>query len=222
MLKEATVETIESPGPHYRLWRVSGPGLDETGFQAGDKTQVLLPSDDVRTYTPFNWRGGSASFLAYLHNPPAMAPTPGPAWAQALKPGDGMRFLGPQRSLVLPPGPVVVVGDETSLGVALAYAQARPGQVQVVLEAQDPAETEAVARQLGLSAVTVIARRSDQAHVPSMTEAILQGLKQVPGASIGLTGGTPLIQELRSQLKAQGQQRPITKAYWAPGKVGLD
>lgn len=222
MLKDASVEAVESVGAHFRLWRVAGPGLDGADFQAGDKTQVLLPSDDVRTYTPFDWQGRSAAFLAYLHNPPSTAPTPGPTWVLGLKPGDSMRFLGPQRSLVLPPGPVVVVGDETSIAVGLAYAQARPGQVHVVLEAQDVSEAEAVGRQLGLSRLTVTARSADQTHFTAMTDAILRAQASLPGATIGLTGGTPLIQGLRAQLKEKGQGRPITKAYWAPGKVGMD
>jgi NADPH-dependent ferric siderophore reductase len=44
------------------------------------------------------------------------------------------------------------------------------------------------------------------------------------GASFILTGKATSIQRLQRALKAQGvpRSRLLTKAYWAPGKTGLD
>lgn len=81
----------------------------------GDKVQLLLPGDDVRTYTPVP-DGRNTRLLVHLHGD-----TPGPRWARSVQVGDVLRFKGPDRSLTLPDGPAVIVGDATSIAVALAY-----------------------------------------------------------------------------------------------------
>jgi hypothetical protein len=45
---------------------------------------------------------------------------------------------------------------------------------------------------------------------------------RTPRASIVLTGRAPAIQQLRAALKARSLSTHKTKAYWAPGKRGLD
>ena len=132
LLTEATITHNEALGPYRRL-SLRGEGLQAKAFEPGDKLQLLLPGDDVRTYTPITWEKGETSLLVYLHDERC----PAPRWAQAAAPGDVLRFIGPQRSLSLPPGPVVIVGDETSIAVAAAYSLARPGQVKALLSVKD-------------------------------------------------------------------------------------
>lgn len=222
VLKEVEVLAVVPLSAHFLRIDAQGEGLDKVGFQAGDKTQLLLPDQDVRTYTPFAWGNGRVSFLVYLHKGVAGGMSPGPRWGRGVKVADKVRFIGPQRSLVLPPGPAVLVGDETSIAVALAYAQARPGQVRALIEASDPAEVESVTKALGLTGVRVTSREANHRQYGILGEWVQQALTELPGATVGLTGGTPLIQGVREQLKTRGLARPTTKAYWAPGKTGLD
>ncbi|MCK6522495.1 siderophore-interacting protein [Myxococcota bacterium] len=214
VLTEATITHNEALGA-YRLLRLRGEGLRSKGFEPGDKLQLLLPGDDVRTYTPITWAGGETSLLVYLHGDSS----PAPRWARAAAPGDTLRFIGPQRSLSLPPGPVVIIGDETSIAVAAAHSAARPGQAKAVLSVLDVDAARAAAAAVGLPSPVLIPRGADlNAHHQAVAEAAA-GAK---GASVGLCGGAALIQGVRAALRASGVEGVKVKAYWAPGKVGLD
>ncbi|MBK7756102.1 MAG: siderophore-interacting protein [Deltaproteobacteria bacterium] len=157
VLTEATITHNEALGPYRRL-SLRGEGLQAKTFEPGDKLQLLLPGDDVRTYTPITWARGETSLLVYLHG----ETTPAPRWAQAAAPGDILRFVGPQRSLSLPPGPVVLIGDETSIAVAAALHLARPGQVKAALSVADEDAARAAAAAVGLPSPTLLARGPTQ------------------------------------------------------------
>ncbi|MBK9365286.1 MAG: siderophore-interacting protein [Deltaproteobacteria bacterium] len=216
VLTEATITHNEALGPYRRL-SLRGEGLQAKTFEPGDKLQLLLPGDDVRTYTPITWARGETSLLVYLHG----ETTPAPRWAQAAAPGDILRFVGPQRSLSLPPGPVVLIGDETSIAVAAALHLARPGQVKAVLSVADEHAARAAAAAVGLPSPTLLAR---EANTDAHHQAIAAAARAAgaPGRSIGLCGGAALIQGVRAALRAGGVEGVKVKAYWAPGKVGLD
>jgi NADPH-dependent ferric siderophore reductase len=199
-LREATVTAITSPAPRYLRVRLRGA---VPRGEPGDKVQVLLPGDDVRTYTPFAWSDeGEArgfSLLVFLHGD-----TPATRWARALQVGDVVRFVGPQRALRLPDGPLLIVGDETSLAVAASYAETRPGQVEAVLEGDVP---DAVLSDLGIQA-TVCAPGASAARVGDHRGAV------------GVTGSAALIQRTRAALAGRGEVR--VKAHWIAGRTGID
>ncbi|MEY3212882.1 MAG: hypothetical protein RIT28_3363 [Pseudomonadota bacterium] len=218
LLTEATITHNEALGPYRRL-TVRGEGLQTKAFEPGDKLQLLLPGDDVRTYTPITWARGETSLLVYLHG----ETTPAPRWAQAAAPGDVLRFIGPQRSLSLAPGPVVILGDETSVAVAAAYSLARPGQVTAVLSVMDVDAARVAAAAVGLPAPSLLTRPADlSAHHQAIAEAAQAAGAGAPGVSVGLCGGAALIQGVRAALRDRGVSGVKVKAYWAPGKVGLD
>jgi len=181
---------------------------------AGSKVQLLLPSDDVRTYSPIaSPEEGEFVLLGWKH-----AGGPGARWIAEVTVGSEVFFAGPQRSLELSTGPVVIVGDETSVGVAASYAAARPGQVQAVLQGRSPEQVRAAAECVGLRP-THVAARDD---ISSLIEAIVAAHASAPHGSVGLTGGSELVVAVRDALRARGVPNVKTKAYWIPGKTGLD
>lgn len=95
--------------------------MRDAGWTPGDKIQIQLGGWTQRTYTPMGWdaEGGRTRILVYLH-----AGGPGAQWARALRKGDDCVVFGPRRSVRLtrPQSTVIVVGDETSLGLAAALA----------------------------------------------------------------------------------------------------
>lgn len=213
VLSEAQVVAVEPAGTAFRLLRLRGdPGA---GFQPGDKIQVVLPSQDVRTYTPLRWSSdGETELLVYLHGDD----TPAMRWARDLKPGENLRFKGPQRSLSLPEGRAVVVGDETSIAVAAAYAQARPGQARAVIEVGPDVEVGPALAAVGLEAVTVLRRGRDGDGDPGLLDAALHA----PADAIGVTGGGALVQRARDGLRQRGVSGVKIKTYWVQGRAGLD
>ena len=209
-LTEARVVKAEDVGSQFRRV-VLHAEKPIPSVEPGTKVQVLLPSDEVRTYSPIPSAEGLL-LLAYRN-----APGPGGAWARSVTAGDVVHFVGPQKSLLLPPGPVVMVGDETSVAVTAAFEAAEPGRVlRAVFEARDVEAVREAAHSVGLRDVHVSARGDHEAISESAAGA---------GSSetiIGLTGGSELVVGVRAQLREKGRPAVVTKTYWSPGRAGLD
>ncbi|MBO9714624.1 siderophore-interacting protein [Sphingomonas sp.] len=216
LMKRATVTASEALSDRFRLITLEGPALEGVGWVPGQKVQVAMGSAFVaRTYTPIEWDAatGRTCLLGYAHGE-----GPGSAWVLAARPGDQCDLFGPRgsldpRSLA---GPLALFGDETSIG--LAYALACPAY----LEVNDATESSRVAAKLALAPPTLFERCADDSHLAEL-EATLPALAAA-GASFVLTGKAGTIQRLRQALKrhAVPGSRILAKAYWAPGKTGLD
>ncbi|MBK8719343.1 MAG: hypothetical protein IPN32_32215 [Deltaproteobacteria bacterium] len=213
LLRDAEIIGVTAPEPSFRLVRLAVRGGGGARWSAGDKLQVLMPSDDVRTYTPLWWGpDGGTALLVY-----ARGDTPASRWARTLEPGARVRLAGPARSLAMPPGPLTLVGDETSIAVAASYARARPGQVRAWIEvAQGVAVARAIAA-TGLEEVELVERPMGAAR----GETLARALPQLAGA-VGITGAADLVQRVRDELRGRGVGELRTKAYWIDGRVGLD
>ncbi|MGC4088952.1 MAG: hypothetical protein QM756_13845 [Polyangiaceae bacterium] len=207
-LRRANVTAADDVGA-FRLLVLGG---DAPKPNAGAKLQLLLPSDDVRTYTPIATPVGVA-LLGWKH-----AGGPGARWLTEVRVGTEILFAGPQRSLELAAGPVIVVGDETSVGVAASFEAERPGQVRAVFQANVLDDVKAAAARVGLGRVAVVPR----GDVTATADAIAQARTEAPGAVVALTGGSELVIAVRTALKARGIDGIKTKTYWIPGKTGLD
>lgn len=208
LLRRATIATAEDVGGFRRLV-LRG---DRAACPAGTKLQILLPSDDMRTYSPVASPDGMV-LVGWKH-----AGGPGGQWIAEVKAGSEVRFVGPQRSLELPSGPVIVVGDETSVAVAGSFEVERPGQVQALFQAGSVEDTRAAAQSVGLRSAFVFPR----GETNQLVEAVAAAHAAAPQAVVGLTGGSELVLAVRNALRKQGIRDVKTKAYWIPGKRGLD
>jgi NADPH-dependent ferric siderophore reductase len=216
VLTEAEVLSVSAPADAFRLVELRARGAAR--WQPGDKVQVLLPSDDVRTYTPLHWGAdGATTLLVYLDGA-AHGDAPGSRWARQLAPQQRLRFVGPQRSLMMPPGELTLIGDETSFGVAAAYAADRPGKVRCVFEVEGAASLDRLLHTLGLGDALIVRR---EAGAPRGS-AVAAALPELGGAHIGLTGGAALIQAVRTKLRERGAPATKIKTYWIEGRAGLD
>jgi NADPH-dependent ferric siderophore reductase len=139
--------------------------------------------------------------------------------------GDACQFFGPRHSLDLSGlgSPVVLFGDETSFGLAAALRDSPQGAGAVhVFEASDVAESRPALEAIGLGQATLIERVADDAQLAAAeAEALRLGAN---GAHFVLTGKASSIQRISRALQAVGvgSSRVKAKAYWAPGKIGLD
>ncbi len=206
-LERASVESVRAIGAFRLLdlrWRVNA-------FAAGDKVQLLLPSDDMRTYTPIASEQG-VQLLGWIHGQ-----GPGARWLSSVQRGDVIPFVGPQRSLAVA-GAVVLVGDETSVAVAAALQRERPQQVLAVIQSNAPETVHEACASLNLRDVTVL----DAGDTGGSVAAVLAGVTRVPGAVVALTGGASLVVDVRDALRRARVTNVVTKAYWIPGRSGLD
>src|SRR5690606_12971996 len=132
---------------------------------------------------------------------------------------------GPRRSLDFSglDGPVVLFGDEPSFALAMALRAGRQGAQDICLfEVNDTPEARTVLDAIGLGDAHTIARTSGDAHLVEASSTLVRLAGN--NAHVFLTGRAPSIQQVVRSLKAAGiaSSRIRSKAYWAPGKVGLD
>lgn len=223
LMKRATVVAVEPLADRFGLVTLEGPALAGVGWTPGQKIQIAMGSAfTARTYTPMDWDSakGRTRILGYAHGA-----GPGSAWLRALQPGAECDIFGPRASLEVGgiAGPLAVFGDETSMGLAHALAardRARP--ISCVFEVDDVDNAKRVMARLGLPDAASFARTGDDAHLEAMASTFAPLV--AAGASFVLTGRAGAVQRLRQGLKLHGVPpgRIASKAYWAPGKVGLD
>lgn len=208
LLRSAKIVTAEDVGGFRRLV-LQG---DRSTYGAGTKLQILLPSDDMRTYSPIASSDGVV-LVGWKH-----AGGPGGQWVSEVTVGSEVRFVGPQRSLELPSGPVILVGDETSVAVAASFEVERPGQVQALFQARSVEDVRAAAQSVGLRPADVVPR----GETNRLVDAVAAAHAAAPHAVVALTGGSELVLAVRSALRKQGIRDVKAKTYWVPGKRGLD
>jgi ferric-chelate reductase (NADPH) len=222
-MRPARVATVETLSLHFRLVDLEGEALRNVNWTPGQKVQVAMGSGmSARTYTPMSWDAdsGRTRLLAFAHGD-----GPGSRWSSALREGDTCQFFGPRRSLDLSglQSPVVLFGDETSFGLAVALRDSSQADGAIhVFEASDAAESRPVLEAIGLGQATLIERIADDAHLAAVEAEVLR--LAASGAHFVLTGKASSIQRVSRALKATGvvSSRVKAKAYWAPGKIGLD
>ncbi|MDV6329990.1 siderophore-interacting protein [Asticcacaulis sp. 201] len=223
LMRPARVGAITTLSPRFRLLELEGAALQGVVWTPGQKIQVAMNANfSARTYTPISWDAdiGTTRILVYSHGL-----GPGACWAEERREGDTCHFFGPRPSLDIAniPTPVVVFGDETSFGLAAATRTAlRNTAYRYVLETSDLHQSRSVLASIGLADANLIGRRGDNAHLAAIETELIRSIES--GAHFVLTGKATSIQHFHRTLKRLGV-RPAhikTKAYWAPGKVGLD
>lgn len=207
VLLHSKVTQVSPLSSSFVRFDVHGEELRAKTWTPGDKAQILIPPREaVRTFTPFDWRDGKASFLGFVHGA-----SPASNWLRRMKAGDPVNFLEqPSLDVSATQGPLLVVGDETSIAVARAFSERR--EVIFALEAGDVEATREICARLGLTRGEIVPRGDLDAlsnHVKTHTDA---------GATPVFTGRASTIQQIKKGLKLKGP----TKAYWADGKRGLD
>jgi NADPH-dependent ferric siderophore reductase len=223
LMRRATIVAAERLADRFRLITLEGPALEGVGWIPGQKVQIAMGSAFVaRTYTPMEWNPvtGRACILGFEHGE-----GPGSAWVRDVEAGDECDLFGPRASLDIgrTTGPVAIFGDETSIGLAYALAhQDRARSVACFFEVGDVESAGQVVRQVGIGNARLFARQDGGDHLEAM-EASVPGLVASVAAFV-LTGKAATIQRLRQSLNRRGApaSRIHTKAYWAPGKKGLD
>ncbi|MET0343281.1 MAG: siderophore-interacting protein [Polyangiales bacterium] len=220
LFRDAQVTQVIDVGPSLRRIVLRGEALRDVAWRPGDKLEVFLPEVGMRAYTPLRWDrdAGETELFVYLHGE-----SPGASWARGLRGDERVQVFGPRRSLSVAEGAgVVLFGDETSLGLLHALALGPPARaVTAVLEVGRPDEVRAAVAALGLTA-TLIARAPDDGHLDAVRDVIARAREAQPEAALVMSGRARGIQALRRALRTAPWAAIATKAYWSPGKVGLD
>jgi NADPH-dependent ferric siderophore reductase len=235
-----TITHAETLGGRFRRVRLQGEVFKGVKWVPGQAVQFYLGDLTKRAYTPMEMEpdAGSAEFLFYMHGG-----GPGSAWAGSLKTGKGCKVMRPKDSLDFTnfEGRAIFFGDETSMAAAYALqscrrADARP---RYVLEVTSAAEAKSVVDSLGLRDVTLHQRTGEGEHL----EGVVRKLAQSAGTAFEgsddsdkadksggrvsqwiFTGQARSIQRVQKGLRELGVEvrRSKVRAYWSPGKTGMD
>jgi ferric-chelate reductase (NADPH) len=226
---EAAVVDIHHPAERFRLITIEGEALKNIQWRPGQKIQLRLGGFKARTYTPLLWdrTEGVMQILTYLHYQ-MVATTPGTIWAGSVRVGDRCSLSAPRESLDLPAlqRPAIFFGDETSIGLARALKATAGGfdGISFVLEASSPVESRKVLDTLNMPNISLVTRSRDDAHLSQVEALMSQSLEIDASQQFILTGKARSIQRLTQFLRSH-QVPPSqisSRAYWAPGKTGLD
>ena len=223
-MRHAHVLDIEHIGSAYRIVTLGGESLRNLPWTPGDKIQIQLGGWVQRTYTPMDWdtENGLTRILVYMH-----ADAPGTRWARTLAEGDSCVIFGPRKSIDRSrlSGPVMFFGDETSLGLATAlFNDVSSPAGQMLFEVSTLADTKPVVERLQLNDAHLCARLENDRHFAELETYVSSFLRAHAAADIVLTGKATSIQHITRLLRQRnaGADRRQSKAYWAPGKAGLD
>lgn len=222
-MKPARITETERIDEQFRLITLASPAFKGVSWRPGQKVQIAMKAMfTARTYTPIEWDAvaGTTCILGHAHGT-----APGSEWLRHVGPGDECSLGGPRRALDVggDAAPLVVIGDETTIGLARALRmpeQARP--VSCLFEVSEPDSARRAASRLGLDHAVLIRRTADESHLEAL-EARAQGLI-TPGTRFALTGKASSIKRLQRALKRSGvlPSRLDAKVHWSPGRTGLD
>jgi NADPH-dependent ferric siderophore reductase len=223
--RPATLTSVREVADGFRWLTLSGPALCGVEWSPGQKVQLMLGGWVQRTYTPLSWdaRAGCFDLLAYAHGT-----GPGATWVREAAPGVSCMVFGPRGSVDLPrlARPALLFGDETSFGLARALRSTRAAAdgVALLLEVSSMGTSRAALDALGIEGAVLSERRPGDAHWDELREHATR-LVQAHELRAGvLSGKATSIRALGQHLRQLGVPRAglQTKAYWAPGKTGLD
>jgi ferric-chelate reductase (NADPH) len=223
--KAATATHVSAVAEKFKLITLGGEALRGVSWVPGQKVQIQLGGFTQRTFTPLSWDSaiGSTELLAYVHGD-----APAARWARTLEVGADCSIFGPRGSidLSLLERPALLFGDETSFGLASAL-RATPGGadgVHVLLEVTSSSASQQALAAVFVTGAHLIERQSGDAHFTEVERVAreLFGRHSIKGAA--LSGKASSIQMLKKTLSSFDLARHAirSKAYWAPGKTGLD
>ncbi len=212
ILSKSKVVSNEQLSPHFHLLTIQGKKL-KTHWSPGQKIQVKLKDDQIRSYTPSSWdsRAGVMQTLVYMHGK-----GPGALWARDAKPENKVVILGPKNSLALDPEIKIVIffGDETTFGLAHAIKKNIPKiKFHFYMEANDLEESSLILKKFELSEETLLVS-TNQLKILSCRIANL--FQENRSTKIILSGKQQSIVALRAKLYALNVPATSigTKVYW--------
>lgn len=167
---------------------------------------------ELRRYTVSGVGDGSVEFVAYRTKR-------GPAtrWLDALAEGQTVSGLAPERPVKTPPADaarVLVVGDDTAVGVARAVGTSHAGRVHVAIIGEVLPED-------------VVALTGATAQVVDTNDELLDWVTNtVPRADdyVVLVGEQALNQQVRQHAFGLGVDKEslATRTFWRPDRAGIE
>ncbi|WP_158792246.1 siderophore-interacting protein [Granulicella sp. L60] len=240
LFHRVTITHAKTIGGRFRRVRLQGEIFKGAKLIPGQAVQFYLGNLTKRAYTPMKMEAdrGSAEFLFYMHGG-----GPGSAWAESLRIGDECKVMRPKDSLDFTnfEGRAIFFGDETSIAAAYALQSCARADARhrYVLEVTSAEEAKSVVESLGLKDVTLYQRTGEGKHLEGVVTKLAQNTDgefegpddadktDTSGGRVSqwiFTGQARSIQSVQKRLRELGVEvrKSKVRAYWSPGKTGMD
>lgn len=212
ILAESKIVSNERASAHFQFITVKGKSLKNITWIPGQKIQIKVQGDEMRSYTPSSWNSvtGEVQTLIYMHGK-----GPGALWARDVTPNTKITLLGPRGSLSIDSEirHVIFFGDETTFGLAHALKKYTENKTyDFLFEANDIKESSFILEKFELKDSSLF--KLDE--LDKIALEINKAFLQIPGAQIVLSGKQQSIVALREKLYAFGVPREaiMKKVYW--------
>lgn len=231
-----TIDAVEDITPRMRRIRITGESLRGLTWTPGQHIRLRVGNfgapqtwmrglrDALRTYSVWDYDDHGRLDVCVLDHP---EPGPGARWSQQVHIGQSVAFTRPEGRLVLQDSARyhLFVGDETASVAFGAMLRALPASARVhaVLEAGTPADRLPLARS---SDITWVYRDNAPTTDSGVLLRALRSLRlpTEPGVAY-LAGEASTCQAVRRHLiheRSWPRKAAVVKAFWAPGRRGLD
>jgi ferric-chelate reductase (NADPH) len=212
ILSESKIISNERLSPHFQFLTIKGKSLKKAEWIPGQKIQIQLAHDQMRSYTPSSWdsKTGEMQTLVYMHGK-----GPGALWARDAKVNQSVVVLGPRGSLKLEPEmqTILFFGDETTFGLAHALKKySSDKKYFFFFESIDTHESEMILNKFELSESLIFSLNQHGQIADSINEIF----KNNSGAQIVLSGKQQSIVAIREKLYAREipREQITKKVYW--------
>lgn len=220
--RPATITEVQPITERFRVVTLEGETLKDARWRPGQKIQIKLGGLASRTFTPMLWDRdeGALQILVYRHE--------WAHWVQTASAGDDCMLFGPRDSVDLTSlnRPLLIFGDESSLGLMRALKATREGfrGSHFVVETSSAAETQSAIDILNLPPMTLIERARDDAHMTESATALRRMVETHSPHDIVLSGKARSVERLSRFLTGIGlpASRIHARPHWAAGRTGLD
>ena len=212
ILSDSKILRNERLSPHFQFLTIKGKSLRKADWIPGQKIQVKMDNDEMRSYTPSSWdsQNGVIQTLIYMHGK-----GPGALWARDAKVSSKVTVLGPRKSLKIEPEDknIIFFGDETTFGLAHALKKHTESiNYLFYFEANDLNESKEILKRFELE-------HSPLFHLNQLEKISLEIIAQFSlnnNTKIILSGKQQSIVKLRELLYASGvpHESIDKKVYW--------
>lgn len=234
MLLSARVHSVEQLAPRLRHVALTGPELAGLAWEPGQHVRLQVGAapgavdwlvGTLRTYTIWEYDGEILELIVYQHGDDE---GPGAEWARTARPGDELRLMKPEGSLVTTPAAYhLFAGEETAQVAYGPMLRALPATARAFacLEVDTPDERLDLAPNGNWDLHWTFREGRPAASATTLVDAVRAlDLPAEPGIAY-LAGEARTIQLIRRHLTEDRHwpRRTIrTKPFWTPGRKGMD
>lgn len=211
LIKKSKVIANKKIGDRFQLLTIMLS--DKKEWIPGQKVQIKISDQELRSYTPINWKSDQRTFETLIYN---HGNGPGAKWSVNAKAFMPVQVLGPRNSLDVRniKDDIFFFGDETTFGLAFALKESRcTHNINFFFEATHATDSSNALHYLGLEPFKLFER---MAHDQHLNDCFTEMITAYKNQTIILSGKKDSLEFLNTAFLQKGipAEKLIKKRYW--------